>query len=71
MLHGVPKGVNLQKEMPGSDTYFFERYIPLGIQKRPNEDIRCVAKPEILTFLFWPFGLCSKKVENGTFQSKF
>ena len=41
--HGVPKGVNLQKKLPGSDTYFFEKYIPLGIQKRPNENIRCVA----------------------------
>ena len=37
--HGVPKGVNLQKKMPGSDTYFFEKYIPLGIQKRLNENI--------------------------------
>ena len=37
--HGVPKGVNLQKKLPGSDTYFFEKHIPLGIQKRPNENI--------------------------------
>ena len=37
--HGVPKGVNLQKKLPGSDTYFFENYIPLGIQKRLNENI--------------------------------
>ena len=41
--HGVPKWVNLQKKMPGSDTYFFEKHIPLGIQNRLNENIRCVA----------------------------
>ena len=39
VAHGRFERVNLQKKMPGSDTYFFENCIPLGIQKRPNEKI--------------------------------
>ena len=37
------RGSIYKKKLPGSDTYFFEKYISLGIQKRPNENIRCVA----------------------------
>ena len=31
------------KKMPGSDTYIFDMYIPLGIKKRPNENIRSMS----------------------------
>ena len=48
-----PERGQFTKKLPGSDTYFFEKYIPIGIQKSPNEKIRCVAWREILMFLFW------------------
>ena len=38
-----PEWGQFTKKLPGYDTYFFEKGIPLGIQKRPNENIRCVA----------------------------
>ena len=38
-----PERGQFTKQMPGSETYFFEKYIPLGIQKRLNENIWCVA----------------------------
>ena len=41
--HGGLERVNLQKKMPGSDTYIFDKYIPLGIGKRPNENIRSIS----------------------------
>ena len=41
--HGGLERVNLQKKMPGSDTYIFDMYIPLGIGKRPNENIRSMS----------------------------
>ena len=37
------KGSIYKEKLPGYDIYFFEKYIPLGIQKKPNENIRCVA----------------------------
>ena len=42
-VHGGLERVNLQKKMSGSDTYIFDVYIPLGIGKRPNENIRSMS----------------------------
>ena len=41
--HGGLERVNLQKKMPDSDTYIFDMFIPLGIGKRPNENIRSMS----------------------------
>ena len=42
-VHGGLERVNLQKKIPGSDTYIFDMYIPLGIKTRPNENIRSMS----------------------------
>ena len=38
-IHGRLERVDFPPKRPESDTYFFEKYIPIGIQKRPNEKI--------------------------------
>ena len=41
--HGGLERANLQKKMPGSNTYIFYMYIPLGNKKRPNENILSIS----------------------------